>query len=79
MVKYVKDFEHPEGFGFTGSAGRVIVKGYSRGGPTKAGRVPSVPRGNAPTAPAPAAAPPVPAAGAGATPLGALARAQPRK
>ena len=79
MVKYVKDFEHPEGFGFTGSAGRVMVKGYSRGGPTKAGRVPLVPRGNAPSTPAPVASPPVPAAGAGVTPLGAFTRTLPRK
>ncbi len=34
-VKYVKEFEHPEDFGFSGSAGKVVVKGYVRGGPVR--------------------------------------------
>lgn len=33
--KYVPDFEFPADAGFSGSAGRVIVKGYSRGGPAR--------------------------------------------
>ena len=35
MVKYVKDFEFPSHKGFTGSAGKVTVKAYQRGGPVK--------------------------------------------
>jgi hypothetical protein len=30
--KYVKDFEFPEHAGFSGSSGKVMVKGYARGG-----------------------------------------------
>lgn len=30
--KYVKDFDFPESCGFSGSAGRTMVKGYARGG-----------------------------------------------
>jgi hypothetical protein len=30
--KYVKEFEHPESFGFSGSAGKTPVKTYMRGG-----------------------------------------------
>lgn len=30
--KYVQDFEFPSGAGYTGSAGKVHVKGYARGG-----------------------------------------------
>jgi hypothetical protein len=30
--KYVKDFDFPEGAGFSGSCGKVNVKGYLRGG-----------------------------------------------
>jgi hypothetical protein len=30
--KYVKDFDFPEGAGFSGSCGKVSVKGYLRGG-----------------------------------------------
>jgi len=31
-IKYVKDFEFPSEFGFSGSAGKQQVKGYARGG-----------------------------------------------
>lgn len=31
-LKYVKDFEFPSEFGFSGSAGKQQVKGYARGG-----------------------------------------------
>lgn len=36
--KYVKDFEFPEGNGYSGSAGKTVVKGYARGGACKAGK-----------------------------------------
>lgn len=29
-MKYVKDFEYPESFGFNGSAGKQMVTGYCR-------------------------------------------------
>lgn len=31
-VTYCKDFKHPAGFGFTGSAGQTAVKAHMRGG-----------------------------------------------
>lgn len=34
--KYVSDFEFPSECGFTGSAGKTMVKGYARGGETRA-------------------------------------------
>ena len=51
-IKYVKDFKHPEGFGFSGSAGKVMVKGYARGGPVRV-------KGPAMPTAAPAAMPPM--------------------
>lgn len=53
MVKYVKDFEHPESFGFSGSAGKVMVKAYARGGPARTGKVPVAPKGPVAVMPAP--------------------------
>lgn len=35
--KYVKDFEFPEQAGFSGSSGKVMVKGYARGGKAMCG------------------------------------------
>jgi hypothetical protein len=35
--KYVKDFEFPSDCGYTGSAGRISVKGYMRGGSASCG------------------------------------------
>lgn len=32
-VKTVREFKHPRGFGFSGSAGDVAVKPYSRSAP----------------------------------------------
>lgn len=52
-IKYVKDFEHPEGFGFSGSAGKVMVKAYARGGPVRV-------KGPATPGPMPAAMPAMP-------------------
>jgi len=34
--KYVSEFEFPSEAGFTGSAGKTVVKGYSRGGKNRA-------------------------------------------
>jgi len=36
MIKYVKDFSFPPSAGFSGSAGKQMVKGYARGGQPKA-------------------------------------------
>lgn len=35
-IKYVKDFEHPTDFGFSGSAGKKMVKPHMRGAAKKA-------------------------------------------
>lgn len=56
-IKYVKDFEHPESFGFSGSAGKVMVKAYARGGPVRTGKVPMAPKGPVATTPNPTAMP----------------------
>lgn len=34
-IKYMKDFEHPTGFGFTGSSGKAHVKPHIRKQPTR--------------------------------------------
>lgn len=41
-LKYVSDFEFPSDFGFKGSAGKTMVKGYARGGSVKGVTVPTV-------------------------------------
>lgn len=56
-IKYVKDFEHPADFGYSGSAGKVMVKGYARGGPVRV-KGPAAPMMQAPKMPAVSAKPP---------------------
>jgi hypothetical protein len=54
-IKYVKDFKHPEKFGFSGSAGKSSVKPHMRGG-SKGNAAPVAPV--APVAPTKPVAPP---------------------
>ena len=59
--KYVKDFEFPSGFGFSGSAGQVAVRGHARqapqrfaeGGPVKAPSPVDDPKAPKPSPPSP--------------------------
>lgn len=37
--RVVKDFEFPESFGFSGSSGKTMVRGYARGGKAKSDKV----------------------------------------
>jgi hypothetical protein len=69
-IKYVKDFEHPADFGYSGSAGKVMVKGYARGGPVRAPKAPPAQPAPMLTAPKVPSQPPMPKVPMGKPPRG---------